>query len=205
LGGILLVLIVVGGIVFYQFAKSGFTSESYQHDADIVRLKDIKLLGSYIKEFHQKTGKYPLEGKSKQSNYVHLATEEQRKHIQGGPPSPHIVTALSEFVEELETGLGRKIPIPFDPQRAPVNKPNFYIYMIRGKIYYFAVHLHEAFPFARKIAPYYYKLEISNHPNPTNQIWEYDALIENREFIAAISREMNKPGYFQHLRNEAKF
>lgn len=102
-------------------------------------------------------------------------------------------------------GLGRKIFIPFDPQRVAVNKPNFYIYMIRGKTYYFAVHLHEEFPFARKIAPFYYKLEISNDPNPANQIWDYDALMQNSEFAAAISREMNRPGYFQNLRNEQKF
>jgi hypothetical protein len=202
LGGILLVLLAIGGIVFYQFAQSGFTSESYQHDADIVRLKDIKVFGDYIREFHQKTRKYPLEGKSDQPNYVHLATEEQQQQIRGSPDSTHVVTSLSEFLEELETGLGRKITIPFDPQRVAVNKPNFYIYMIRGKIYYFAVHLHQAFPFARKIAPHYYKLEISNQPNPTNQIWEYDALTQNGEFIAAISRQMNKPGYFQHIRNE---
>jgi hypothetical protein len=147
-------------------------------------------VGNYIKEFHQKTGKYPLEGKSKESNYVHLATEEQRKQIQDGPPFSHVVTALTEFVEELEVGLGRKTLIPFDPQRVGVNKPNFYIYMIRGKTYYFAIHLHEAFPFARKIAPYYYKLEISNQPNSRNQIWEYDALMQDRGFIEAISRQM---------------
>ena len=202
--GIFLILIIIGGSILCHFAES-----AYQYRADKVRLEDIRLMGSYIKEFHQKTGKYPLEGKSDKPNYVHLATEEQAKTIHGGPSYAYVVTALPEFLKELEAGLGRKIVLPFDPQRASSRRPIFYIYMIEENTYYFAVHLYEAFGFAKKALPQnYYKLEISNETylndtDPSYQRWwEYDTLMENREFIAAVSRKINKPRYFQKLRNE---
>jgi hypothetical protein len=92
--------------------------------------------------------------------------------------------------------------LPFDPQRIAVNKPNFYVYMIVGDTYFLAVHTHEAFPFARRIGKYYCKVEISNRAIPERMIWKYDKLLSSEAFLRARSAKMNRPGYFERMREE---
>ena len=101
------------------------TSSDYQHDADIVRLKHLKYLGSIIEEYKAKTEKYPLQNNTSIQNYVHIASPLQQKYAQDGPPFEHIKTDVSKFQSELEKGLGRKVNMLFDTQLVPVNK-NFF-------------------------------------------------------------------------------
>src|SRR3990172_12178343 len=155
-----------------SFLDSG-TSEYYQHDMDIARLNDLKIIGSYLEEYKEKQGLYPLMGTSDIPIYVHIATNEQRKHIKGGPNYPHQVVDAKIFLKTLEDGIGRKIDLPFDPQRAATNKPNFYIYMVANDTYYLAVHLHNQYMFTKNISPYYNKLELTNISNPPAGAWNY--------------------------------
>lgn len=180
--------------------SEGGTSKRYQHDMDIVRLNDLKVIGAWIEEYKRKLGHYPLQGLSSKANYVLIATREQQQYIRGGPPQVHITTNVRDFIAVLEKGLGRKIELPFEPQRRAVNKPAFYIYMIQGQTYYLAVHLHNEYSFTRKVADFYYKAEIGNEPYIQKKIWSYKALMNNPDYKKAVSRKMYKPGYIKNLR-----
>lgn len=200
---------IVGTLVVFfvcglSVVVSGGPLEDYQHDMDIVRLKDIKALGALIEEYRSQSGHYPLVGAAEVPNYIFIATKEQKQFIRGKPPYEHVVTDVKEFIKEMEKGLGRKIEIPFDPQRRPVNKPNCYIYMVQGETYTLAVHLHNNYPFARKIKEFYYKLEVSNVPNPNMKIWAYEALVKNKKFQEAIAEPLLKPGYAEELRKKLR-
>ena len=65
-----------------SYALFGMES-SYQHDADIFRLRHLKYYGENIQEYHEKTGEYPLQGESEKPNYVHIAAPHQQKYAKG--------------------------------------------------------------------------------------------------------------------------
>lgn len=182
--------------------KSG-TSEELQHDFDIVRLKDVATLSGYIEEYKKITGKYPFEGEVEYPHYVHIATKQQEQYANGGPPYKHKRTSAKDFIEELQSKLGKGIEIPFDLQKVPVNKPNFYIYMVVGNVYFLAVHIHHEQPFASKVADYYYKVEVTNNSNANrNGTWLREKLLANEAYQKAIAAKANKPGYTEELRNK---
>ncbi len=176
------------------------TGSVYQHDADIVRLKHLKYLCELIREYYMKVGHYPLQYLVKAGhdplqsdiqldNYVYIASPSQRKYTESGLPYNHIKTDLEKFKMVLEKGLGRKINLPFDPQLVPVNKPNYYLYMVKEDRYFLAVHLHNGEGFARKVGPYYYKVEVSNIAIPERQIFTYDGLMTNSEFSRRVKEK----------------
>lgn len=171
----------------------------YQHDADIFRLKHLEYYGKIITEFRRKTGSYPLQGKVEVQNYVHIAAPHQQDDIKGGPSQKHVVTTLEDFRRELEKGLGRKIDFKFDPQKAPVHAPNFYIYMIDGDKFYLAVHLYHQFPFSQEISNHYNKLEITNKETETHGIWRFEQLEKDADFKKALNQKPHKAGYFKGL------
>jgi hypothetical protein len=182
--------------------KSG-TSEDLQHDFGIVRLKDIATLSGYIEKYKEITGKYPFEGEVNIPHYVHIATKEQEQYAKGGPPYEHKKTSVQNFIKELQSKLGNDIQIPFDLQRVPVNKPNFYIYMVISDVYFLAVHVHNDFSFANKIADYYYKVEVTNNPNAKGKgTWLRGELLTNQAYIDATNEKPKKPGYAEELRNK---
>lgn len=49
--------VVVFSIIWVQ---NGGTDKRYQHDVDIVRLNHLTELATYIEEYQDKTGEYPL-------------------------------------------------------------------------------------------------------------------------------------------------
>jgi hypothetical protein len=51
------------------------TNAEYQHDADIVRLNDVKLFGRYLQKYYKIKGCYPLQGVSELPVYVYVATK----------------------------------------------------------------------------------------------------------------------------------
>ena len=171
---------------FKEMESMGTTSE-YQHDADIVRLKHLKYLGALIEEFKEANGHYPLQSVSPNQNYVHIASHRQLEHVPAGPPHEHTKTDIEKFTEILETGLRRKIDLPFDPQLVPVNKPNFYMYMIQGNRYFLAVHVHDGEGIGNKLGPHYYKAEISNIAIPERNVFTYDELLVNQAFLMRIN------------------
>lgn len=175
---------------------------AYQHDMDIVRLNDIKEIGSYIEEYKIKTGKYPLVGAVPVPLYVWISTKEQQETIKNSKPPPykHAVVSVKALIAELEKELGRKIIMPFDPQRKPSGRQNFYSYLVKGGTYNLAVHLYHAYPFASKIGDNWYKVEVSNNPNLKIPIWDYEVLMQDPRFLTAIAEPMTKPGYVDKLR-----
>lgn len=178
--------------------------DQYQHDADIYRLRHLKYFGELIQEFRQKTGHYPLQGKSKYPNYVHIATAGQQKYVKGGPPGRHDITKVDVFRRELEKGLGRTIELKFDPQKVPVTAPNFYIYMIEGESYFFAVHLYHERSFANPVRPHYYKTELTNRTPNRRGLWQFNALMANEEFNKALLEDTRNNAWFEHLEQKSK-
>ncbi len=135
----------------------------FQHDADVIRLQDLKYWVHLIEEYQQKTGKYPFQGLSDKPIIVKVATPMQQADSKGYPPPPAITRSMKEFVQTLETGLGREIDEYYDPQYKADVKPNFYIYMVDNNSYYFAIHTNQSYPFSRAVLPpYYNKIEVSN-------------------------------------------
>ncbi len=135
----------------------------FQHDADVIRLQDLKYWVSLIEEYQQKIGKYPFQYSSNKPIIVKVATPMQQADSKGYPPPPVITRSMKEFVQTLEKGLGRKIDEYYDPQYKADVKPNFYIYMVDNNSYYFAIHTNQSYPFSRAVLPpYYNKIEVSN-------------------------------------------
>ena len=183
-----------------DFFKSG-TSENLQHDFDIVRLNDLALLSGYIEKYKEITGKLPFQGQTVLPHYVHIATKEQEQYAKGRPPYSNKKSSVQSLIKELISKLGAEIEIPFDLQRVPVNKPNFYIYMVKGDIYYLAVHIHQDFTFSNKVADYYNKVEVTNYQGENRKgTWRRAELLANKAYQNARNAPPIKPGYTEELR-----
>ena len=124
-----LLIPVVSSAGLMDFFKSG-TSKKLQNDFDFVRLMDVATLSGYIEEYSYVTGKFPFGCEIEYPHYVHIATKQQEQYAKGAPPYQHKRASAKEFIVELQSKLGKDIEIPFDLRKAPVNKPNFYIYMV---------------------------------------------------------------------------
>lgn len=178
--------------------------EGYQNDADIFRLRHLQYFGELIEEFHEKSGKYPLQGKSQLDNYVHIAAPHQQKYVTGGPPYEHEVTDMEVFREELQSVLGRSVDLRFDPQKVPLFAPNFYIYMIRGNDYFFAIHLYSGYSFTNSVDKHYNKLEITSAQQRRQGLWGFRDLASNAGFTAAVQQVPHRSGWFNHLEQKYK-
>ncbi len=185
-------LIIAAGVVGFAFLVFPGAEDSFQRDADIVRLRHLEHYGKLIEEFRSVTGRVPLQGKAEVPIYVHIANDQQIEFTKNGPPYPHKVIPVAEFVAELESGLGRTIDEYYDPQYRPYKKPNFYIYMVRGDSYFVAVHVSQPFPFATKIGEAYYKIEISNAANSQNGATKPQSLFANAQFATARDQPVKK-------------
>lgn len=196
-----IVVYLLGGCASNPSATLSRTSEALQHDLDIVRLQDLQTLSDYVERYRDITGRYPLQGQADVPHYVHIATQEQQQYAQMSPPYAHVKTPAKDFVDELVATLGNDIEVPFDLQRVPVNKPNFYIYMITGKTYFLAVHVHQDFPFANKVADFYNKVEITNGTDVNRAgTWQRVQLLTNPAYISATHAQPHKPGYTEQVR-----
>ena len=56
-----------------------------------------------------------------------------------------------------------------------------------------AVNVHAPFPFARRIAEHYHKVEISNAPNPALRIMTLQQLMTDANYRAAVAEPPNRP------------
>ena len=106
-------------------------------------------------------------------------------------------------MQVIEQGLGRKINEYYDPQYAPDYKPNFYIYMANQGTYFFAIHQHQEYPFSKKVAEHYYKIELSNNANSLNKANSPSELFASKEFKEAANKPIGKVGFFEE--REKKF
>lgn len=172
------------------------TSTSFQNDADVIRLKHLEYYGNLLIEYHAKTGTYPFMGEVDVPAYVFVASPQQKDDIKGGPPYAHKTADFKYLVEEFKSVLGRDIKEYYDPQYEPDSKPNFYIYMVDGETYNFAVHTHQAFSFSNLIAKGYNKIEITNNTNGSPHFVEPKKLFSSEEFKIASSKKISKPDFF---------
>lgn len=184
-------------LAIFLFVGCSKTSTKFQKDADVVKLRHLKHYGELLERYHRITGKYPFQGQKDVPIYVYFANDEQIEFTKQGPSYPHVVIPFKEFVKEIESVLGKEINEYYDPQYRPDYKPNFYAYMIDHDTYFFAVHVHQPYPFAKKVAEHYYKIELSNHPNPQNQAVSLDQLLNSSEFQAELNRTVSKEGFFK--------
>lgn len=184
-------------LIIFLFAGCSRTSTEFQKDADVIRLRHLKYYGELLEEYHRRTGKYPFQGEKDIPVYVYVANDEQIEFTKQGPPYPHAIVGFKEFVKEIESVLGKEINEYYDPQYRPDYKPNFYIYMIDQDTYFFAVHVHQPYRFAKKVAEHYYKIELSNHPNPQNQAVSPGQLLNSSELKAELNKTVSKEGFFK--------
>jgi hypothetical protein len=100
--------------------------------------------------------------------------------------------------------LGRKVEFKFDPQKVPVGAPVFYIYMIHGDSFFFAIHLYNAHTFANPLDTHYNKLEITNEKQNGRGQWSFDELLKDSAFLKAMNEEPYKKGWMDHLEEQYK-
>lgn len=180
-------------------------ASNFQNDADIIRLNHIEYYGNLLMEYHEKTGTYPFIGKADVPIYVFVASPHQVDDIKGGPPYAHRTAEFKYLVEELRAVLGRDIKEYYDPQYEPDSKPNFYIYMVDGKTYNFAIHTHQAYPFSNPVADGYNKVEITNNPNGSPHLIEPQKLFAREDFRMASSKKISKPKFFSSREKETLY
>ncbi|WP_191015208.1 hypothetical protein [Treponema zioleckii] len=173
--------------------------QQYQDDCDIVRLQHLLYYGKLIEEYKEKTGKYPFQGE-KQQVYSLIFNKNQKKYCKDTNPNKHKQISPKKFFAELEKGLGRKVEQLFDPQYVPSGRPVFYIYMIDGNQYFFAVHLSKYYSFSKKVDSNYYKAELSNVSDSEYKFYTVKDLENDKNYQNAASRQMG--GYFDLRKNE---
>ena len=69
--------------------------------------------------------------------------------------------------------------------------------MIIEDQFFFAVHVSQDYPFAKKIADGYYKVEVSNKPESGSHLHSTDNLLSNKAFIEAMNKTPRKPSFFE--------
>ncbi|WP_019674052.1 hypothetical protein [Psychrobacter lutiphocae] len=169
--------------------------KGFQADADIVRLQQLKYWVDLIEAYHNKTGRYPLQNKQQRNLTVFIATPQQQQYTYQLPGSEY--ATMTQFVNDLEAGLGHPIEERYDPQYAPDVKPNYYIYMLDGDDYFFAIHTHQDYSFSRPVAPDYNKVEVSNrYHNYTPKILTSSMLFQSKAYKQAASKRLQKPEFF---------
>jgi hypothetical protein len=160
--------------------------ESFQTGADVVRLTHLKYYSDLLAEYRGRTGVYPLQDKAADAPvYVFIAHDGQRAG--GTPPYKHSVVSMRDWINELENGVGRAVDEHYDPQYfSDGYRPNIYIYMVYRDTFFFAVHSYRNYPFTKKVAEHYNKLEISNKPNARNGAADPERLFASQDFQDAL-------------------
>jgi len=189
-------------IMVFFVAGCSRTNKEFQKDADIIRIRHLKYYGELLDEYAKVAGRYPFQGQKDVPLYVYVANDKQIEFTKKGPSYPHVVVPFNEFVQEIETVLGKKINEYYDPQYSLDYKPNFYIYMITGDTYFFAIHVRQPFTFSKKVKDHYYKIELSNHPNLQNQAVFIEQLLNSFEFKKELKKHVNKEDFFKERENK---
>jgi hypothetical protein len=135
-------------------------------------------------------------GKADIPTYIFVASPQQTDDIQGGPPYAHKIVDFKYLVTEFENVLGHDINEYYDPQYEPDSKPNFYIYMVDGDTYNFAVQTHQTYSFSNPVAQGYNKVEITNNTNGAAHLVKPGVLFTSDAFKAALSQKISKPSFF---------
>ena len=179
-------------------AQAGPSADAlFQADADTRRLVHLKYYAELIEAYHAKTGRYPLQGRSSRGLNVFVSNPDQRAQMErwtarGNPDNPTDTAPFKDLIAELAKGLEREVPEYYDPQRIATDRPNFYIYLVTGDAYFFAVHVSEPYPFAKPAGKGTYKVEVGSRTEALRS----KALFDREAFQAAIARPLKKPAFF---------
>ncbi len=185
----------------------GGTSKAMQDDFDCTRLKDLVAIANLMHEYQEETHHFPFDDPESEEpvvvivgSHAQIKRDDNRipivvdlKSRQTGntplrrPPRVQF-RSLQELKQELETGVGRSVEVPIDPQKVPVNKPSMYVYTCYRGVFDVTAFLHNEFPFARQMSPHNYKVSIGSRSNPESAIWTVDELTSSRAFVKATER-----------------
>jgi hypothetical protein len=191
-------------IIVFQFTSCRIAENMYQADADIVRIKHFDYYAQLLTEYYLINGKYPFQYEKNVPVYVYIMTDIQEKSYYN---INHIIDDKI-FFEELSKGLGREIYEKYDPQKySSDRRPNNYVYMVHDDNFFFAIHLYNGNPFAKKIAKYYYKMELSNLDinNSQYKFFSYETLKNNSEYLELVNKKLDKDTLFNKLEEENKY
>lgn len=169
---------------------------SYQHDADIIRLKHLVIVGDYIERYHKKTNTYPFANSDSIPTYVIIASKKQIENESSNyifPNNREISVKL--FVKELENVLNEEIQIPYDPQYTS-STPFYYEYMTVEQNYYLSANLFNNYSFSRNSGCNDNRIIITNTTNLNYTAWNYNELINNQNFIKVINENLYNKKYF---------
>lgn len=194
--------------------SGGSTSKSMQQDFDKQRLDHMLIIDGLVREYHAKTGRYPLDDTPSQIAvavciqsaaqqeghkdnipiYLEMSTRKQDGQL---PPKPDSLQSpdVGDFLTVLSAGLGREVQIPTDPQIVPVNKPCVYLYTYYLGVYDVTVFLHNPFPFAKPLDKFNHKLAVGNRSDPDNALWTAEELTQREDFRTFFIAPFNQGGY----------
>ena len=192
----------------------GGTSRSMQEDFDRIRLDHALTIAALVDEYRAKAGAFPFaDGADSVPAAVVIATEQQderNKDIvdirvdlalratndERAPRFERIeVHTMKAFEDELSRVLGRPVQLPVDPQQIPLNKPSVYVYVVYRGIYDVSAFLHQEFPFARPLGPYYNKVAIASRSHPGRGFWTAEDLKKQPQFVEFFSKPFNGERY----------
>ena len=135
----------------------------YQKAQDPIRIQHAHSIACLVEEFYGKVGYYPLS-KGKYPLPAYVVMKQGKKY-----PPPAI--PVKELELEMSQVLGRKIQLPYDPQRVDAWGYRLYQYQTNGKDYFVSVHLFFDLPQqVRYVAPYTYKYQVSSKAVPKRKI-----------------------------------
>jgi hypothetical protein len=120
-------------LLIFLFIVSGCASvgnNTYQNDADLIRLEHLAYWSGLIEEYNSKNNSYPLARRVLSEDnpvLVKIATQQQTEQL-ASFMNQFDSASMAEFVTELELGLGRDIDEKYDIQKVPVKSPVGYFY-----------------------------------------------------------------------------
>jgi len=152
--------------------------KGYQDNSDKIRLEHLRYYGDLLDEYYEIEGKYPFQEKYDVPVYITIANEFQQKNANQQLPFEHKKISSEQFEKELENVLKKDITLKFDPQKVGVYAPNFYIYNVYQKVFYFAIHLYNENDFSNNIGKHYNKMELTNNHILNKGQIHYDRLCQ---------------------------
>ncbi len=128
-------------------ASTDSAHSDFHNDADLARLEHLEYWTGLIEEYEARIGHFPLYDQLESPiGLVRIATADQAQYFTS--ESPKYIRALdnnansrfqefsvSEFVEELESGLGREVYEKYDIQYVPDGSPTWYNYFVNDDGY----------------------------------------------------------------------
>ena len=158
-----IVLTALSVIILMSIFSCATMEKGYQDNADQIRLQHLRNYGDLLEEYYDKTGKFPFQEEYDIPVYITIANDFQKKNADQQLPIEIKKISSDQFKQELERVLDREITMMFDPQKVGVHTPNFYIYSVYQKVFYFAIHLYNDYDFSKNVSKHYNKVELTNN------------------------------------------